>query len=476
MGLADFATVKKRDAESFPGPGQYALKSTFGDTSGRVPTFKHRHKDSPRTGSTNEKVGPGSYKVAAPFGADAPKFSLSGPHSANGGFGATSQTDLGPAYSPRQYNMAESPSTPRFSIAARHATGAKPDASGPGPASIVLPSTLSKNGVTLGVKCESSLAPKTDNPGPGNYDVPRFGDKPPIPRTAVESHGVAAEHAAKPNPGPGAYNVNQHTIEAKVTPRQHEANRKQPLFGSKARPPDAAPCGAPGPAAYDIPSDFSPSSARAKGKSIGQRHVPSSELDSIYPKPGPAEYKLPSPFENTKNKGFSLSSRIPELKPRVQVPGPGAYSAVQYSFAEELIKSPRGVKFNANHKFNDGSAISPRVPRSDTQAPGPGHYEPKPIVPRPPAFTMTPRDNRGDIFADTTNAPGPGAYNPVPPSNSAGFTFYKGYFAPPQAPSGSAPAGPGAYDVRGSFEATHGHRATSFATHSPPPSPRRRQS
>ena len=480
MGLADFATVKNKDREKFPGPGQYTPRDGLGTVKREHVTIKGRGKDStnpnsPRTAiptGTSEEVGPGKYyREQGPSG---PAFSIAAPHST----GATKprETDLGPAYSPRQYQMATDPHGPKFSISFKTRGSGAPLTDNPGP-EYNLPSTLSQKGVSLAGKTSQSPR-RTENgetaPGPGAYQVERFGDRVAKPRNIPIHHSGRTERP-EDEVGPGKYVIDQHTIAAKTTPRDRVAC----AFGGRNFPPLPTPCGAPGPAAYGESEKMKVSWSTLetrKGKTMGTKPAESSEIDAIYPRPGPGDYDIPSTFNSGGTKGFSFGQKIAQWQSKNTQPGPQDknINVTQYSLAAEIAKDPKGFRFAGRSKQFDKSESARAKSEWRTKkvdGPGPASYDPKPIGPTPPAFSMTAREHGGGLFMDTgTQGPGPGTYN-IKDDRDVGKApiFYKGSFADSRA--GNDVPGPGAYNDREAFETTKPKREIGFTVHPPPPQP-----
>lgn len=482
MGLADFAAVKPNETKRFPGPGQYAMKSCFDSKNG--PTIKGRHEPKqPKSTGGGGPIDKDKLPAVPTSIGEGPKYSLYGPHKKSAT--TTSETSLGPKYRTDQKDMATNPTTPRFSLGRKPAALKAETDRSPGPIYEVK-STIGTRGVTFGGRPNHGAADTVSyGPGPGGYDVPRFGDRVPKPHPQPVHHEVTQKPAEVP--GPGEYVVDHYSIAAKTTPRDKGAVTVGTM-GGRNFPPDAINSG-PGPGAYtdDPESIAARASSKKRGVTILTRYTEYTDMDDIYPRPAPGDYDVPTTFV-TKGpgggKGFSFGSRRPEQKALTKVPGPGEYDMSQYSFADQATRSSKGIKFNADKKFQDGVKVNSArqaKPAEDTgdgsprtaRAPKPPQAASLPdytrVQPRAPAFTISGRHRTAE--PDTTG-PGPGSYDMFkyePKSN--GVTFYRGAFAKPF--EYNEDPGPGAYDATGSFDKTRSSRAVGFSAH-PPTTPRNR--
>ena len=430
MGLSDFASKLTDERGKYPGPGQYPLKSCFDVPSARAPTIHGRTDGFKSTrGTTNREadvvVGPGKYDIPGLIGSGGPKITFSAPHPP--AQRPSEAAALGPKYSPKQFDMATNPASPRFSFGQRHHHESRP-ANVPGPAAYTLKSTLNTNGPLVAFRTrptDGALPQAADVPGPGQYAVDRFGDKLPAPRTIQPHRSLpfredAAEKRAAAIPGPGAYDVTHGDVMDRVRPRVGAKAHAIGTLGARSHMPDPTPCGLPGPAAYGLPDSWS-DSAQSKGVSILQRFPEYHDMDEIYPKPGPGDYSIPSSFDTTKGISFGFKP-LEGAKRKYVVPGPGAYDPPQLSMAALVQLSPRGPKFNADKGFADGVKKSESKKEPEVE---PLELNPKLVVPRPPGPKMCQPTKHAVRHVEPP--PGPGAYDVLKyPATSRGTTFFRG--------------------------------------------------
>jgi hypothetical protein len=448
VGLTDFATLKVSDHLTYPGPGSYSLPGCFGPKStGRHVSILQR---SGLEVLPQNEVGPGRYDIKSTVG-EGPKISMS-PRAEPVVPKKVKRKGKIPEL-PKQFCMATDPVSPRYSLYGKPRDTSKADAV-PGPGTYGLSSTLDKHAAPLGLRTEINFADREEKPGPGTYDVERFGDK--VPDAKTVSGPKPPSHNANANPGPGAYD-DPTTISA----RNHVGRKSlsfEPTFGGRRFPPTAT-ADAPGPGTYRLPEDNS------HGVSISLRPVKTGELESIYPKPGPGEYNVPTSFDT--KKGITISQHLQKSSVKTAVPGPGAYDLQATTFVGELNKSSKGVRFDGSKAFD--SSFVPNPPAVDGK-PGPGAYDARfPDTARVKGFTFNSREHKGvDLFGDLAHAPGPGTYNVKSPQK-VGTTFYKGAFSVPQ--NDEIP-GPGQYDQSVAIK-LHPSRSTTFGFMSTQNSPKR---
>jgi hypothetical protein len=476
MGLADFATVKPREQRNFPGPGQYAVKSCFGDSSRPAPTLKARQESKPsRLVGTSDDVGPGRYDVPGTMGAGV-KMGFSGPRPPQ----RSDQSELGPKYDVTHGDMASMQSSPRWSMGTKHRAPAATATQGPGPIYAVK-TTLKDGGKSFGMRCSTKASePRPLGPGPGGYDVPRFGDKLPKQQRITSTHGFVPR--APQAPGPGEYDVVNGTVADKTTPRGHRNDGA--MMPGRNFPPLAAPCG-PGPAGYDNPLAMGSQSARgsqAKGVSILRRFEDYHDMDDIYPRPAPGDYVVPSAFQPKANKGFSFGNKLADPAPNTVAPGPGEYDVSAATMAGALAASKQGVFFNADKAFDDGVKVSSArhaakpepteekraaILRAERRAGARGTPTLYPAIAhkKAPAFTMTGKPKHAE--APEAAGPGPGTYDLYKyETTGTGTSFYRGAFKREDGPS--AAPGPGQYDDEAAFKSTRSARSTTMSAKAPP--------
>jgi hypothetical protein len=447
VGMGDFAQVRQKDAKRFPGPGSYALKEGFGTQSGTL-HYSIARKIPTQIHNGTGPIGPGEYEIKPLIGQSS-NFRKS-PEEGDAAAGASARSDAsttskggvkkneGPVTltNPKQYHMAETPSSPRYSILGKPKKKKSESdelRGGPGPGAYTLGSTLTKNGVSLLGKAEAAIPDET--PGPGGYDIARFGDgmpkpmPPAPPKTFPPKDGV---------PGPGSYDISN-TIANKCKPKPGRIAFTS-TFPGRNFLPDPTAIG-PGPAGYPVPpSDFDVFTKagdkpmnHVKGATIFGRHVRSGELDAIFPQPGPGEYVIPGTFDGAK--AISISPRIPQPPSKLNPPGPGGYN--EHRTISETLKSKHhpGMRFDGNRAFDKSAAYSRSPPREpDANRPGPTTYDYHNYDiagPDRKGFSLSGRDGK-NIFVSNVGVPGPGTYtikeSAVIPFHGGGVTFHKGQF------------------------------------------------
>jgi hypothetical protein len=456
MGLADFATVKTKDHASFPGPGQYTQPSDFDPKSprGRAATLRGRveTRQGLLTGTT-EKIGPGKYEVPSTVGTAPGGKWVSTCRKTT----TSTETPLGPKYEVQNYSMAANPATPRYSFGIKTTPRTRADDGGEGGGHVPAPPPRGESPTTDNTPRHKRKGPSfgirpayngpTDvrsvGPGPGGYDVRRFGDVSTLPKAKAALH-PHVEHDDGPKsdlPGPGAYDYAQGSIADVVRPK-HQGHVLHGTMGGRNFPPDPK-VNSVGPGQYENPNAIGSrlsSTSKKAGVSILGRFTEYTDMDDIYPRPAPGDYTIPSSFGGKGGKGFSFGSRHAELKPTTEVPGPGYVMPPQYSMGETTARSAKGVYFHAESHGDTagGSTKGASATDKDTAArkdsTASPAKEPLPALPRlqltqrtAPAFSLGGRHKPAE--SDNTG-PGPGTYDMYKYDDKGrGPTFYRGPYS-----------------------------------------------
>uniref|UniRef100_A0A7S1M1L1 Uncharacterized protein n=1 Tax=Neobodo designis TaxID=312471 RepID=A0A7S1M1L1_NEODS len=439
MGLADFAVTKNRDHERFPGPGQYNPKLD----PGRTTTLRGRYESRPTllTGTTGD-IGPGKYEVPSTIGT-APGGRITATRRKDT---VATETNLGPKYDVRNYDMAASPGSPRFSFGVKTTPRERADDGGapiPHPPSRDSSPDLTprhkRKGFSFGIRPtnDGPTAPKGLGPGPGAYSVKRFGDDVKKPRPPHQPH---VDHAQTPRaaaPGPGQYDYDIGTVSATARPK-YVGHKTHGTMGGRNFPPEPKTSDI-GPGAYEDPDTIASRAAHKKGGvTILGRFTEYTDMDEIYPRPAPGDYTIPSTMGG---KGFSFGARHAPPKATLDVPGPGYVNPDQYSMARVVEKGAKGIYFNVvergskddrqGHRrtFEDG--VPKTTPRkSEAESTKKKSTRERTALPRveppskKPGFTMSGRYKQPE--PDSTG-PGPGSYDSYKydDSSSKGTVFYK---------------------------------------------------
>lgn len=344
------------------------------------------------------------------------------------------------------YNLMKHSSVPAYSIGRRHpAEPITTDKLGPSPDTynirqeeIIVPAR------SFGHANRSMSAPKSDNPGPGSYNIPNFLDlsmsskknkrgKPAKDRSdksKIDTPGPASYHPHKPKTVIG-YSMGNKTYSVmtgndnSVGPGQYNANfdSVKPVVSNtigKGERIAVAPPNVPGPGAYllaeikEVPQYVFPREPR------GKRVIPDY--------PGPGEYVIPGLTDELKHKmGKTILPRRPLITKDSDFPGPGAYNvklpATTPSFSVGIGKRPDLVGVNQKpgpgaytpnnlslgaHSKSIGTGLRPPISK-DNNTPGPGAYGFNSFTDDGPKYTLVGRKAEAKT---TSIPPGPGQYNP----------------------------------------------------------------
>ena len=295
---------------------------------------------------------------------------------------------------------------------------------------------------SFGKAARSLSAPKTNNPGPGSYNINSFVDKKPEKKKRktlkilkdknekpkIETPGPASYNPSKPKTQI-AYSIGNKTFslndseDKKIGPGHYSPNInavkpvKTSTIPKASKDIRSVSVELPGPGFYEVPiikespnyifskekKDFAkvfdyPAPGRynvsedLKNK-IGKTIVPRRPLitkDSDNPGPGAYNVKLPS-----SNLSFSVGrGKRAGMTTTKEIPGPGQYSPIDPSHTT-IAKSIGTSKRPEISKFNN--------------FPGPGTYDSKSFVSEGPKHSMLGRKTE---TKNNVEPPGPGYYNP----------------------------------------------------------------
>lgn len=437
-GLNDYAQLRLRDHR--PGNGEYQLPPAFG------PKADSQHRSILRKYEVNDKfrnpVGPGQYNLPDITGKGrATQFGPELPRDEDGNVvvpevPAAPPVDRNVKLNPlaKQYSLALTPDTPLYSLYGRLSTDLINHATGPlGPGEYTLPSDFDRR--TWGVPEGAHLGVRTDLdhdrgiPGPGTYDVKRFGDVLPAPKEYTEM--PKKKKTVNLTPGPGSYE-DPTTISYRLTSKPKLWQRC--TFGGRCDPRRRKL--GPGPAAYNISgmNQFIERKRRHAPKFKKPSGLPRRRKAKPYPKDHP-EVVLPSDFDYDYRKGKSMLPRWHDKETGQTEVGPGDYDT------SAAIPPPRGGRFSSA-PFDPYAAM-----QANENAPAslgnPYHPSYDLVEPRQSsAIINSPRAMGGN----TSNVPGPGYYNPDydflhPPGTAT--IFYKGDFHDRGGYPSTAGPGPG---------------------------------
>eukprot|EP00796_Vickermania_ingenoplastis_P005608 gene5609-4029_t len=433
-GLNDYAQLRLRDQR--PGNGEYQLPPAFGPKSDSLKKSILRKYDV--NNQFRNPVGPGHYNLpeitgrsrATQFGPALEKDERGNP--------LVPPVPQDPPKEPpgevrdlaKQYSLALHPDTPQYSLYGKIAEKEKEKTVGPG--TYTIPSAFDRR--TWGVPEGAHLGARTDMehdrgiPGPGTYNVKRFGDVLPQPKEYIEMpkrkldlHNI---------PGPGSYE-DPTTIAYRLTSKPKLWQRC--TFGGRCDPRRRKV--GPGPAGYNI-GGLNHFIERKR------RHAPTFKRPSGFPrkvqtKPYPKDHPeivLPSDFDYDYKKGKSMIPRWHDKELRKE--GPEVVISPDAPY-----KLPKGGRF-AFAPFDPYAALQ----NTEKEASALGNkYDPNYSIveKRQPAATInSPRALPGN----PTSVPGPGYYNPdykilYPPGNAT--IFYKGDFHDRGENPAAAGPGPG---------------------------------
>lgn len=475
-GFTNYAQLRLRDHR--PGPNDYELPPGFGPGSeSSKRSFLSRHPDPPP--DTND-IGPGHYPLpptigqarCTSIGAPLPRDENGNvvvpvPPSSTAEAGSGKRRHPSPSPLPKQFSMALDPDTPAYSFYGRLRSGWQDSTTGTlGPGAYDLPRLFDRSESTKGVVPGASFGVRTELPtereqrlvpGPGTYDLKRFGDVGPPAREHI--HSVRRRGATEVTPGPGDYSDPNSISNRAARQRQQLRLGRGCTFGARHESRRKNRAG-PGPAEYDTraadvllernrrhaPRIMPPSSLRAlNGSDSPTRKGKKDRLVGPLP-------SLPSEFDYDSRKGFSLVGRWPSKPLEKSAVGPGSYDT------SYTIAPPSGGRLTAApyDPYATLRAEAAAVTKEEAQRrrdtalakPRDIHYDL--VEPRPRCAVLS--SSRDDVEGrHRKSVPGPGHYHPnydVAKSEAGGGTlFYKGDFHERSGASAATAdeAGPGAY-------------------------------
>ncbi|KAG5466633.1 hypothetical protein LSCM1_00799 [Leishmania martiniquensis] len=470
-GFTNFAHLRLRDHR--PGNGDYELPPEFGPkSSSSKRSILARHYVP--AGNESCSVGPGAYALPTTIGTGR-SACFAPPSKDQSGLAAklpadqcSSDRPAPVAADPKQYSMALCPSTPSYSLCGRPKSewDRRSVHVSPGPAAYSVPGffdTLDPEqrdhhprsgpapGVHLGIRTAiSGSREKEGVPGPGAYNLVRFGDELPQSHeplvTRRRHHGVSAADT----PGPGAYDD-----PTSIGYRAHQVRMKcfftqSSTFGGRWRRREFHTSG-PGPAAYN-------SLNAAKLMEKNKRHAPrfvrlqppldrqsvaeaaAARLRGFSGAPDPCSFPmLPSDFDFDFRKGKTIGAKHHEPLARPAPSHSATQAADRPSGSRAFWESPLppGGRFaatpydaKAHHATKSGSH-APCLSEDASSKPGPGWYnvEADPTARRVPASLFGRALSAKSVSAEN-GVPGPGHYRLVEEAGGQGTVFYMGDFHP----------------------------------------------
>lgn len=473
-GFTCYSQLRLRDHR--PGIGDYELPSGFGPKSDSLKKsiLGRRHLPSTTEGCN---IGPGDYAIPTTIGTGRatqfgpPIVKTEGEPPAATRETKTPVTSAAPASfpTPKQYSMACYPDTPSYSLYGRLKTEweAQTGYETPGPAAYNVPGIFDHirsadgqpprgivPGVHLGMR--TAIPGGTAGggvPGPGTYDLRRFGDEVPRKGEPILGHSHRRRKLREcDTPGPGAYD-DPTSIGYRATKEKNRLRlTKASTFGGRWQRKAYETAG-PGPAAYEtaqIKKDLYERHQRHPPRFV-RPHPPITKatrgsLDGDRVTDGP----LPSDFDYDYRKGKTMLGRWGVPKPQMSLVGPGSYD-----ISAATAPQPSGGRWTAA-PFDPASLRQEEAKdanRKQRMANAGGHSGPgaytvsyDAVDPQLPAARFGAA--RSAKFASAENGvPGPGHYhlNDALYSNDNGHVFYKGDFHPRSDAGGSLGGGPGAH-------------------------------
>ena len=221
------------------------------------------------------------------------------------------------------------------------------------------PSTLRKNGGTMGHSWSRPLPASATYPSAQDYVLPStlsssLGGK--FSTSNLPSVLDAYVIQNRSNPGPQHYRIPEHKIQSVSLGKEPRAIFKR-----------SASANLPGPGKYDLP----PTSQRSGGVPFGKAFSIGSGKVINATTPGPGNYNIQGINNPTKNQGIKISvSNLPseaEYIIRRNVPGPATYHP--WKVSGESNKSTVG-KFSTSH----GPSELDRIILHAKTTPGPGEF------------------------------------------------------------------------------------------------------
>eukprot|EP00760_Papus_ankaliazontas_P014333 PhM_4_TR16057/c0_g1_i1/m.98501 len=434
---------KKKDV---PGPGEYDIGTSL--QSSRTPRFVAPSSDGNRRSGNDSVVGPGSYDIPSSVGTGRGVVIKDRSLGTSGGTGTLDVPGPG-SYTVKAPSTAPSISfhrnTPHQTLVSKVLTDALYNVSRGFDVDLMDPKAVMKlKGPVMRARSNDSrkVAPK-NTPGPGGYDVRRFGDdvvrndRMFIPHTSVKR--------SVDNPGPGEYTHTIGTIEGKVGKKQ-----TKPMRGGRTT------CRAgvvPGPGAYN-PTDLEKDSRSRTILNHTAKTTMSAAAAETFVTPGPGEYDLPSseapvtkfaPPPSHNNNNACANDRQSNV-------GPGTYSPrTDMTLATGTLPGPSFAGRNKTYESN--MAKTPRESKPSLD-PGPGAYTPRPPASAACGVRMS-KDSDEAIAAKRVKDtfPGPGQYRVRGTFDESRFDDSKGTAMFRHADDAVPPRGigPGEYEQRDDY-------------------------
>ncbi|KAG5492467.1 hypothetical protein JKF63_01045 [Porcisia hertigi] len=471
-GFDNYAHLRQRDHR--PSLGRYELTPGFGpkSSSSKRSIFSRHY---PPIDGESCSVGPGAYVIPTTIGTGrstrfVPHSSdLSGPAAKAAVGQSSSERTLPSIINPKQYSMALYPDTPAYSISTRLKSEweQKSAHASPGPAAYDVPgyfdmldpkqqqlhqSSGPAPGVHFGIRTVLPEAREKEGvPGPGTYQLERFGDNVPCSRVPLATRSSRRGCDAN-TPGPGAYDDPTSIAYCADRVRMRRRFTKSTTFGSRWPGREYHTVG-PGPAAYSILTatkliernkrhapKFLKSKPKLDHQSVEEasaartkRRLVREGVPQIFP-------TLPSEFDFDFRKGKTFGARLHE----------SSVQPVPLSMAQTLDTKPSGSRPFWESPPPPGGRFAPTSLDSNARAaaekaksgaghpsvvvnsaPGPGAYnvEMGLTVRRAPASLFGRMLSAKSVSAEN-GVPGPGHYRMVDDADTRNTIFYKGDFHP----------------------------------------------
>ncbi|AIO01668.1 hypothetical protein LPMP_340390 [Leishmania panamensis] len=472
-GFTNYAHLRLRDHR--PGNGDYELPPGFGPkSSSSKRSIFARHYVS--VGSESCSAGPGAYLLPTTIGRGrSTRFARqssdrSGSAAKESAGQLLSDRSLPVAAPPKQYSMALCPDTPSYSLCGRlkSAWDQQSTHASPGPAAYVVPGyfdTLDPEhqqhpwsglapGVHLGIRTVLPESREKEGvPGPGAYNLVRFGDELPRTREPLVIRCSRRGGGVAETPGPGAYDDPTSIGYRADQVRIKRLLTQSSTFGGRWRKREFHTPG-PGPAAYNTLT-------ATKLLEKNQRHSPrfvrrhpaldrqsvaeaaAAHMEEFSGAPALHSFPtLPSDFDFDFRKGKTIDGRRHESLARLE-PSPSMTRAADDkpsgSRAFWEPPPPPGGRFAATPYDPSAQSLAAKKARADAarlseganSVPGPGSYnvEADLMTRRVPASLFGRMLSAKSVSAEN-GVPGPGQYRLVDETDSRGTLFYKGDFHP----------------------------------------------
>lgn len=401
------------DLNDTPGPGGY---DSIGRVSRKAPAYslQGKHKN-----DIKENVpGPGAYEPLPVNLKNHPKFSFSG--KIDGDFASNKNTPAPGAYDPKIDTMKPNSAKVNFPKAKRGEEFTKGYNTGPGDYEIK--DKKSTTGGFISIVKKGALHGDNKAPGPGAYEINNTTlnlKKNIAPYLKSKNEAVTFENEV---PGPGQYNANPYVIKTRP------ASCK---FGTSVRS-DNNNTLAPGAGTYEPKDTF------VKRNGPGWKFDTADAFNSVQrtDNPGPGAYEYNSVIGDNRPK-YSFGGKMGDNKAS-DTPAPGNYDP-KFDFMSEKANQSIGGVFGKNNRFSGNN---------NSEIPGPGNYEPNSIKSKTNTIFGKDRRDKGD--KSRLETPGPGNYE-LQDSIEEGLKKKKGvsikFRGQSAKPSTDIP-GPGAYESK----------------------------